>query len=119
MRESLIRDNGALFHRVFQSLSSDPDTGEPEVIYQPFTERATDVLLMTGLRDASFEYLDLHPKKKDTGPIWRSEWKGEDKRPFPAAIRLRWERGGQSGGEVFPLRAEFVLPPPVPTPPPQ
>jgi prepilin-type N-terminal cleavage/methylation domain-containing protein len=118
LRESLIRNNDALFHRVFLSLSSDPDTGEPVINYQPFVVRTTDVPLMTGLKDAWFEYLDLHPKK-DTDPPWRPEWKGGDKKPYPDAIRLRWELGDQSGGEVFPVRAGFVMPPPVQPPPPQ
>jgi prepilin-type N-terminal cleavage/methylation domain-containing protein len=110
LRESLIRDNDALFHRVFEKPANDPDTGEQVITCQPFSVRATDVLLMTGLRDAWFEYLDLHPKK-DTGPVWQSDWKGRDKRPYPAAIRLRWVRGDQSEGEVFPLRAEFMVQP--------
>jgi prepilin-type N-terminal cleavage/methylation domain-containing protein len=108
LRETPVGDNDVLFHRVIQSVKNDPDTGAPVINYQPFLVRATDLPLMTGLRDAWFEYLDLHPEK-GAGPVWRQNWKSRDQAPYPEAIRLRWERENQAGEEVIPVRAKFML----------
>ncbi len=117
LRETAVGDSDVLFHRVIQSVTTDPDTGAPVINYQPFIVRATDLPLMTGLRNAWFEYLDLHPKKnagsgeKDTGPVWQQNWKSRDGAPYPEAIRLRWEGANQAGEEVIPVRAKFMLTP--------
>jgi hypothetical protein len=75
--------------------------------YQPFSLQATDLPLLTAIRAAWFEYLDLHPKK-DTGPVWRLDWKSSEEAPYPEAIRLRWDRGGQAGEELIPVRATLI-----------
>ena len=111
LREAPVGDNEVLFHRLIQSVTNDPDTGAPVINYQPFSLRATDLPLMTGLRAARFEYLDLHPEK-GTGPVWRLDWKSRDEAPYPEAIRLRWERGNQAGEEVIPVRAKPLPPSP-------
>jgi prepilin-type N-terminal cleavage/methylation domain-containing protein len=117
LRETPVGDSGVLFHRVIQSIKNDPDTGAPVIIYQPFLVRATDLPLMTGLRDAWFEYLDLHPEKgagsaeKGAGPVWRQNWKSRNEAPYPEAIRFRWEGENQAGEEVIPVRAKFMLRP--------
>ena len=105
LRETPVWDNEVLLRRVIRSVTNDPDTGAPAINYQPFLVRVTDLPLMTGLRDAWFEYLDLHPEK-DTGPVWRLAWKSREGAPYPEAIRLRWERGNQAGEEVIPVRAK-------------
>ena len=107
LREAPVGDNDVLFHRIIQSVTNDPDTGAPVINYQPFSLRATDLPLMTGLRAAQFEYLDLHPEK-GSGPVWRENWKGREGAPYPEAIRLRWERGNQAGEEVIPVRAKLI-----------
>jgi hypothetical protein len=115
LRETPVGDNEVLVHRLIRSVTNDPDTGVPVINYQPFLVRATDLPLMTGLRDAWFEYLDLHPEKgigpaeKGTAPVWRLAWKSKQDAPYPEAIRLRWDRGNQAGEEVVPVRAKFVL----------
>jgi len=107
LRETSVGDSDILLHRLVRSVTNDPETGAPQITYQPFALRATDLPLMTGLRAARFEYLDLHPKK-DTGPVWRLDWKSTDQAPYPEAICLRWERGNQAGEEVIPVRAKLV-----------
>jgi hypothetical protein len=107
LRETSVGDSDILLHRLIRSVTNDPDTGAPVINYQPFAVRATDLPLMTGLRAARFEYLDLHPEK-GTGPVWRLDWKSRDEAPYPEAIRLRWERGNQAGEEVIPVRAKPV-----------
>jgi len=107
LRETPVGDNEVLLRRVIRSVANDPDTGAPVINYQPFLVRVTDLPLMTGLRDAWFEYLDLHPEK-GTGPVWRQDWHSRDEAPYPEAIRLRWERGNQAGEEVIPVRAKPV-----------
>src|SRR5208337_3721161 len=115
LRETPVGDNDLLLRRIIRKVTNDPDTGAPVTDYQPFSISETDLPLMTGLRDAWFEYLDLHPEKatdqaeKDTGPVWRREWKSRKDAPYPEAIRLRWERGDQAEEEVLPLRAKFRL----------
>jgi type II secretory pathway pseudopilin PulG len=107
LRETPVGDSDILLHRLVWSVTNDPDTGAPQINYQPFAVRATDLPLMTGLTAARFEYLDLHPQK-DTGPVWRLAWKSTDEAPYPEAIRLRWERGNQAGEELIPVRAKLM-----------
>ena len=108
LRETPVGDSDVLFHRLVRSVTNDPETGAPEIDYQPFSVRATDLPLMTGLRAAWFEYLELHPEK-GTGPVWRQDWHSTEEAPYPEAIRLRWERENQAGEEVIPVRAKFML----------
>jgi hypothetical protein len=108
LRETPVGDNDALFHRLVRSVTNDPETGLTRIDYQPFLLRTTDLPLMTGLRAARFEYLELRPKK-GTGPVWQVDWQGSVEAPYPEAIRLRWERGDQEGELVIPVRAKFML----------
>ena len=123
LRETPVGDNDLLLRRIVRKVTNDPDTGAPVIDYQPFSVSETDLPLMTGLREAWFEYLDLHPEKatdqaengagpaeKSTGPVWRLEWKSRKDVPYPDAIRFRWERGNQAEEEVLPLRAKFRFP---------
>ncbi len=107
LRETPVEDNGVLFHKLVGSVKNDTETGVPLINYQPFSLRATDLLLMTGLGDAWFEYLDLHPEK-GTGPVWREDWRSREEAPYPEAIRLRWDRGTQAEEEVIPVRAKSM-----------
>jgi hypothetical protein len=114
LRETPVGDGDVLFHKLVQRVRNDPDTGATVITYQPFLIRPADLRLMTGLRAAWFEYLDLHPEKgtgpaeKGTGPVWRLDWHGREEAPYPEAIRLCWERGNQAGEEVIPVRAKPV-----------
>jgi hypothetical protein len=107
VRETPVGDNDVLLHRIIGSVTNDPETGALQINYQPFLLRATDFPLMTGLRAAWFEYLDLHPEK-GAGPVWRQGWHSREDAPYPEAIRLCWERGNQEGEEVIPLRAKLM-----------
>jgi hypothetical protein len=107
LRETPVGDNDVLFHKLVGSVTNDTETGLPVINYQAFSLRATDLLLMTGLGGAWFEYLDLHPVK-GTGPVWREDWGGAEKAPYPEAIRLRWERGNRTGEELIPVRAMLI-----------
>jgi type II secretory pathway pseudopilin PulG len=109
LRETAVGDNEVLFHSLVRSITNDPGTGVPLINYQPFLLRATDLLLMTDLSAAWFEYLDLHPEK-GAGPVWREDWQSKEEAPYPEAIRLRWERGNQAGEEVVPVRAKLIPP---------
>lgn len=109
LRETPVGDNDILYHKLVRSVTNDTETGVGVINYQPFSQRATDLVLMTGLGDAWFEYLDLHPVK-GTGPIWRQDWQSREEAPYPEAIRLRWERGNQAGEEVIPVRAKLITP---------
>jgi prepilin-type N-terminal cleavage/methylation domain-containing protein len=104
LRETPVGEDDVLYHKLVQSVTTDPETGVHVINYQPFSVATTDLRLMTGLSAAWFEYLDLHPKK-GTGPVWREDWQGTEKAPYPDAIRLRWERAGESGEELIPVRA--------------
>ena len=114
LRETPVGDDAVLYHKLVGSVTNDTETGLPVINYQPFSLRATDLPLMTGLSDAWFEYLDLHPVKR-TGPVWREDWPGREEAPYPEAIRLRWERGNEAGEEVIPVRAKLI-PPSTPAP---
>jgi hypothetical protein len=107
LRETPVADNASLYHKLILSVVHDPDTGLAVINFQPFAARASDLRLMTGLSDAGFSYLDLHPLKS-TGPIWREDWRSSVEAPYPDAIRLRWQRGGEAGEEVMPVRAKLM-----------
>ncbi len=109
LRETPVRDNDVLFHMLVRKVTNDPDTGLPMIDYQPFSLKATDLVLRKGLSEARFEYLDLHPKR-GTVPVWREDWQSSDESPYPGAIRLRWELAGQAGEEVIPVRAKLIPP---------
>ncbi len=107
LRETPVTDNESLYHKLILSVTHDPDTGLAVINYQPFTARVSDLRLMTGLSEAAFSYLDLHPQKSPV-PVWRQDWRSSVEAPYPDAIRLQWERGRDSGEEVMPVRAKFM-----------
>ena len=107
LRETPVADNQSLYHKLILSVTHDPDTGLAVINYQPFAPRASDLRLMTGLRDAAFSYLDLHPQKSPV-PVWRQNWRSSVEAPYPSAIRLQWERGREPGEEIMPVRAKFM-----------
>jgi prepilin-type N-terminal cleavage/methylation domain-containing protein len=109
LRETPVRDSDVLFHILVRGVTTDPETGDLVIVRQPFSLRTTDLLLMSGLDDAWFSYLDLHPVK-GTGAVWREAWRSSDEAPYPDAIRLRWRRGNQTGEEVIPVRAKLIPP---------
>jgi type II secretory pathway pseudopilin PulG len=109
LRETPVGDNDVLFHMLIRNVTNDPETGVAVINYQPFSLRAADLPLMTGLSDAWFEYLDLHPEK-GTGPVWHEQWQSREEAPYPDAIRLRWNRGNQPGEVVIPVRAKLIPP---------
>jgi len=104
LRETPVGEDGVLYHKLIRSVTTDPETGVHVINYQPFSVATTDLRLMTSLSAAGFEYLDLHPKK-GARPVWREDWRSSQEAPYPDAIRFRWERAGESGEEVIPLRA--------------
>ena len=107
LRETPILDDGALLRRLVRSVEHDPDTGAAVIDYQPFDPRATDLTLMTGLRSARFEYLDLRPPDGQ-GALWRPRWTSRPDALYPDAIRLRWEQAGRGGEQVIPVRARLL-----------
>ena len=109
LRETPVVQDDLLYHLLVLKVSTDSETGLPVIDYQPFSPRRTDLLLMTGLSDAGFEYLDLHPKNSQV-PLWRRNWPGTDEAPYPAAIRLHWKRGLQAGELIMPVRSKLELP---------
>ena len=109
VRETPVTDNEILYHKLVQNVTSDTDTGLPVINYQPFSLKTTDLLLMTGLSDAWFSYLDAYPKKSKV-PVWRQDWQSSDEAPYPEAVRLRWRRGMEAGEEIMPLRAKLIPP---------
>ena len=106
LRETPVGDPDVLYHMLVRNVTNDTETGVPVTNYQPFSLRPADLLLMTGLGDAWFAYLDLHPKN-GPGPVWRQDWQSSEEAPYPAAIRLRWERANQAGEGVIPVRANL------------
>jgi len=109
LRETPVGDNDGLYHKLVRRVTTDTNTGAPLINYQPFSLSPADLRLMTGLRAAWFEYLDLHPEK-GKGPVWRERWLSREEAPYPEAIRLRWERGNQAGEEIIPVRAKLIPP---------
>jgi len=107
VRETPVADSQSLYHKLILSVAHDPDTGQAVINYQPFAVRASDLRLMTDLSDAAFTYLDLHPEKSHE-PVWRQEWRSRVDAPYPDAIRLRWERAGEEGEEIVPVRAKLM-----------
>jgi len=104
LRETPVGNNADLYHMLVRSITHDVLTGAATINYQPFVLRPADLILMTGLAAAQFEYLDLHPQK-GRGPIWWTDWKGRNDTPYPDAIRLRWLRADQAGEALIPLWA--------------
>jgi len=114
LRETPVGDNAVLLHRLIRGVKVDPETGVPVIDYQPFLIREGDLPVMTDVRDAWFEYLDIHPREnKGASPLWRRSWQSTDQAPYPEAIRLRWDRGTQAEEEVIPVRAKLIPPTPV------
>jgi hypothetical protein len=107
LRETPVGDDDVLLHRIIRNITNDFDTGTLQVNYQPFVLQATDLPLLTGLRAAWFEYLDVHPEKS-ADPLWKPGWHSSDEAPYPEAIRLCWELGKQERQEVIPLRAKLM-----------
>jgi hypothetical protein len=107
LRETPVADNESLYHKLILSVTRDPDTGMAVINYQPFEARASDLRLMTGLSQAAFSYLDLHPQKSPV-PVWRQDWQSSVVAPYPDAVRLQWERGREPGEEIMPVRATFM-----------
>jgi len=107
LRETPVRDDRALFGQLVRAVTYDPETGEAVISYQPFVLRATDLPLMTGFSAARFEYLDSHPQDGQ-GPAWLAQWKSTANKPYPAAIRVRWEQGNQAGEKMVPVRARWL-----------
>ena len=107
LRETPILDDGALLRRVVRSVEHDPETGATVIVYQPFDPRATDLRLMTGLRAARLEYLDLRPPNGQ-GALWLPRWTSRQDAPYPDAVRLRWEQAGRSGEQFIPVRARLL-----------
>jgi len=107
VRETPVADNESLYHKLVLSVTHDPDTGLAVINYQPFAVRETDLRLMTGLSDAAFSYLDLYPQNSPV-PVWRQAWRSSVEAPYPEAIRLWWERGGEAEEEVMPVRANVM-----------
>jgi prepilin-type N-terminal cleavage/methylation domain-containing protein len=107
LRETPVADNASLYQKLILSVTHDRDTGLAVINYQPFAVRPVDLRLMTGLSGAAFSYLDLHPEKSPD-PVWRPNWRSSVEAPYPDAIRLRWERGGEAGEEVMPVRAKLM-----------
>ena len=105
--ESPVRDDAVLLRRLIQGVERDPDTGKRRVVFGPSAIRPGDFRLMTGLRAARFDYLDPEPKPGEP-PAWVEEFEGRPNLLFPAAVRLRWLREGETQVEmqVFPLRAQ-------------
>jgi hypothetical protein len=106
LHETPVDDDAALLRGLIEGIGQDPDTGRRVVIYRPSSIRANDLRLITGLRAARFDYLD--PRPRPGTPMWLEAWQGRPGTPFPAAVRLRWVRGGQLEQEVFPIRAEIM-----------
>jgi hypothetical protein len=107
LRETPVADNDSLYHKLILSVTHDSDTGLAVINYQPFEARASDLRLMTGLSEATFSYLDLHPQKSPA-PVWRQDWRSSVEAPYPDAIRLQWQRGREPGEEIMPVRAKFM-----------
>ena len=107
VRETPVADSDRLYHKLVLSVTHDPLTGVATINFQPFAVRETDLRLMTGLSDAGFSYLDLHPQRSSV-PVWREGWRSSLEAPYPEAIRFRWQRGREAGEEVMPVRAKFM-----------
>ncbi len=107
LRETPVRDGDELLHMLIRNVTTDPDTGESLITYQPFSLRPSDLVLVSGLSGAWFTYLDLHPLK-GTVAIWREAWRSTDEAPYPDAIRFRWQHENQAGEQIIPVRAKLI-----------
>lgn len=107
LRETPILNDEVLLRRVVRGVAQDQETGAPVVIYQPFAANSSDLKLMSGLRAASFEYLDLHPPG-GRGAIWLPNWNARHNAAYPDAIRLTWALGNQTGQQFIPIRARLL-----------
>jgi prepilin-type N-terminal cleavage/methylation domain-containing protein len=107
LREVPVRDDQALPGQLIERITQDEETGKTTVIYRPFSMKESDIKLMTGLERAGFEYLDLHPKD-GSEPTWVSEWESTSDFPYPAAILLRWRKGGREAERLIPIRAQAL-----------
>lgn len=105
--ESPVRDDAILLRRVIDHIEADPETGKRVIVFGPSAIHPGDFRVMTGLRAARFDYLDPEPKPGQPAR-WVPEFEGRPNLAFPAAVRLRWLRVGQTQVEmqVFPLRAQ-------------
>lgn len=106
LRETPVGDDEALLRALIQEVGRNPETGETLIIYRSFSVREGDLRLLEELSRAQFEYFD--PGTSDRPPAWQPEWKPKTEAAYPAAIRLRWQRGGQREEMFVPVRARWL-----------
>ena len=106
LRETPVRDDTALLPLFIEGRSSDPDTGKSNLVYRPFLLRQSDLMLMTGLQAARFEYFGVTSAGKEAG--WASNWEATPEAPYPEAVRFLWWRDGQQDQLVIPVRSRVM-----------
>lgn len=107
LRETPVRGDRMLLDEMIERVIEDSTTGKKMIVFKLFSVREGDLSLLTGLDRAQFEYLD--PAAPSGEPSWLPKWEDRPDAPYPAAIRLRWERGGREQRQTIPIRAH-VLP---------
>lgn len=107
LRETPVRGDRMLLDEIIERVTEDSTIGKRTIVFKPFSVREGDLSLVTGLDRARFEYLD--PAAPSGEPAWLPKWEGRPEAPYPAAIRLLWERGGREQRQTIPIRAQ-VLP---------
>jgi prepilin-type N-terminal cleavage/methylation domain-containing protein len=103
MRETPVREEGELVHKIIQEVAPDPETGKIVTIYRPFSSQGGDLGLRTELDAARFEY--LVPDSAREQAHWVSDWEPATEVPYPWAVRFLWEQEGRWGQATFPIRA--------------
>jgi len=110
LRETPVRSDEFLWRQLVQRVARDLESGQLRVVYRPFPSEKTEgeepLVLWSDLESPRFEYLDLHEEALE----WLPEWAGDHDASYPAAVRLRWQRGGSLEEQVFPVPARFPAP---------
>lgn len=106
LRETPVRDDATLLRQLLLRVERNPETGQNMLTYRPFPEGEDFLGLMADLESVQFEY--LNPGVEASAPAWVSEWVSKPESPYPAALRLRWRRGGETGEELIPVPAHFL-----------
>lgn len=106
LREAPVENDEELLRQIIQSVTSDPDTGKPKIVYRPFLRQDGDLCLRKDLQAARFEYLFPATQKEEAH--WVADWQPALDAEFPLAVRLSWVQDGRQEQTAFPIRANAL-----------
>lgn len=84
VQEFPVRGDAVLVRQMVAAVRTDADTNRPTIVYRPVALTDAARVLVTGLRDARFEFLNVTAK----GSTWQADWDAVQEKQLPAAVRV-------------------------------